>query len=179
MPRVNLYLTGFMATGKSTAGRALANRLGYAFYDSDAEIEKLTQRRIDEIFEHEGEEAFRRYEREFIESGHPSEGCVVSCGGGLITRPGMIELLKEKGVLICLFATVDTILERTQGNKNRPLLNVEDPKQRILDLLAAREPYYRQAGTMVLTDNRGLSEIVDHLRRVYLREAKEFLRRRA
>lgn len=177
LPGVNLYLVGFMATGKSTVGRTLAGRLGYEFYDSDAEIERQQGRTIPEIFAHEGEETFRRYEREFIEKGHPANRCVIACGGGLITQPGMIDLLKEKGVVICLYATTQTILQRTQGNRNRPLLDVEDPEKRIRDLLAEREPFYRKAGTMVLTDNRSLSSVVEHLRRVYLREANGFLLR--
>lgn len=176
-PEVNLYLVGFMATGKSTVGRGLSSRLGFHFYDSDAEIEHQQRRSVPEIFEQEGEEAFRRYERAFIESGHPETRCVVACGGGLVTRPGMIELLKSKGVVICLVATPQTILQRTRGNRNRPLLDVDDPEKRIRALLAEREPFYRRAGTMVLTDNRGLSEVVDHLRRVYLREAGGFKRK--
>lgn len=131
---------------------------------------------VPEIFAQEGEDAFRRYEWEFIESGHPDSNSVVACGGGLVTQPGMIELLKEKGVLICLFASTETILQRTQGNRNRPLLNVDDPAKRIRDLLAQRAPFYQRAGTMILTDNRGLSDVVDHLQRVYAREAKAFLR---
>jgi shikimate kinase len=178
LPGVNLYLVGFMATGKSTVGRALAGRLGYEFYDSDIEIERLKKMSIPEIFEKEGEGAFRRYERDFIDGGHPDSRCVVACGGGLITQPGMIDLLKQKGVVICLYATTRTILQRTQGNKSRPLLDVDDPEKRIADLLAEREPFYRQAGTLVLTDNRSLSSVVEHLRRIYLRDASAFLARR-
>lgn len=166
-----------MATGKSTVGRALAQRLGYRFLDSDHEIERKQGRPIREIFEQEGEEAFRRCERKFIDDGHPDEGCVVACGGGLITQPGMLETLRKKGVLVCLYATPETILRRTQGNKNRPLLNVDDPKKAIQDLLAKREPFYRSAGTLVLTDGRSLGDVTNHLQRIYLREAREFLRR--
>lgn len=179
VPGVNLYLVGFMATGKSTVGRALAQRLGYRFFDSDHEIERQQNRPIREIFEEEGEVAFRRYERDFIERGHPPEGCVVACGGGLIAQPGMVDVLRSQGVIICLYATPETILRRTQGNKNRPLLNVSDPKKEISKLMAKREPFYRAAGTLVLTDNRSLGEVTSHLRRVYLREAAEFLKRRS
>ncbi|HLS28219.1 MAG TPA: shikimate kinase [Opitutales bacterium] len=175
-PGVNLYLVGFMATGKSTVGRALASRIGYRFCDSDAEIERRTGLSIPQIFEMEGEETFRRYEREFIEDGHPDSNCIVACGGGLVAQPGMTELLKKKGVVICLFATPETILKRTSGNRNRPLLNVDDPEKQIRDLMEKREPFYRRAGTMILTDNRSLSELVEHVQRVYLREAKSFLK---
>lgn len=174
LPGVNLYLVGFMATGKSTVGRVLASRLGYDFLDSDNRIEQEVGLAVPQIFEREGEAAFRRYERRFVESGHPSNHCVVACGGGLVTQPGMIELLKKKGVVICLYATTETILERTRGNRNRPLLEVEDPARRIQDLLKEREPFYRQAGTLVLTDNRTLGDVVEHLKRIYLREARDF-----
>lgn len=177
LPGVNLYLVGFMATGKSTVGRVLASRLGYDFLDSDVRIEHEVGMAVPQIFEREGEEAFRRYERQFVESGHPSDHCVVACGGGLVTQPGMIELLKKKGVVICLYATTQTILERTRGNRNRPLLEVEDPARRIQELLKAREPFYRKAGTLVLTDNRTLGDVVDHLKRIYLREARHFQER--
>lgn len=173
---VNIYLVGFMATGKSTVGRALAYRLGYDFLDSDLEIERRVGKPVRAIFETEGEAAFRKYEREFIESGHPESRCVIACGGGLVTQPGMIEMLKEKGVVICLYASSETILQRTQGNKSRPLLDAEDPEKRIRELLAEREPIYRRAGTLVLTDNRGLSDVVEHLRRIYMREADSFMR---
>lgn len=160
-----------MATGKSTVGRILASRLGYRFFDSDAEIERCRGLSIPEIFAREGEAAFRECERRFIEEGHPERGCVVACGGGLVTAPGMIETLKSKGVVICLYATVPTILRRTRGNRNRPLLEVDDPEGRIRELLAKREPFYRRAGTLVLTDNRALTDVVEHLKRIYQREA--------
>jgi len=163
-----------MGTGKSTVGRHLANRLGMAFIDADHEIEKRAGATIPEIFEKLGEGAFRRMEREFVENGHPREGCVVACGGGMVTQEGMIELLHERGVVICLTATPETIYQRTKNNPNRPLLNVADPLGRIREMLAEREPWYRRVGTQVLTDFRPMSEIIAHVQRVYLREAKEF-----
>jgi shikimate kinase len=173
-PKVNLYLVGFMGTGKSTVGRVLAQRLGMALLDSDAEIERRAGTTIAEIFETRGEATFRELEREFVESGHPAEGCIVSCGGGLVLQEGMIARLRQRGVVVCLTARPETILARTQTHKTRPLLNVADPLGRITELLATREPVYRAAGTQVLTDYRPLGEIVAHVQRVYLREAREF-----
>jgi shikimate kinase len=86
----------------------------------------------------------------------------------------MLELLKSKGVVICLQASVETILKRTHGSKHRPLLNVDDPLERIRTLYAQREPIYRQAGTSILTDGRPLNDIVAHVIRTYRREAAEF-----
>jgi hypothetical protein len=90
----------------------------------------------------------------------------------------MLEALQTRGVVICLHATVETILRRTAGNRARPLLNVEDPEQRIRTLYAAREPIYRRSGSVILTDNRPQIDIVQHVLRVYRRDAEDFLRAR-
>lgn len=171
---VNLYLVGFMGTGKSTVGRQVAQRLGMNAIDSDHEIERRAGRPIAQIFAEQGEAAFRKLEREFVLSGHPAHGQVVSCGGGLVLQDGMIAELRKRGVVICLTASPETILRRTETNKNRPLLNVDHPLQRIREMLEQRNPFYRSAGTEVLTDSRSLPEIVAHVQRVYLREARSF-----
>jgi shikimate kinase len=173
---VNLYLVGFMGTGKSTVGRAVAHRIGFTAIDSDHEIERLTARTIPELFATEGEAAFRARERAFIESGHPTQRTLVACGGGLVVQPGAIELLKERGVLICLHASIETILERTSRNRHRPLLNVENPEERVRTLYAEREAIYRRTGTLVLTDSRPLNDIVAHVIRVWRRESLDFAR---
>ena len=165
--RPNLYLVGFMASGKSTAGRMVSRKLGFRLIDSDQAIEKTAGKPITEIFDEQGEEAFRALELEFMESGHPGSGCVVSCGGGLVVPPGMAELVASKGVAICLSAKLETILTRTQGRSNRPLLNVPDPETRIRELLAVREPRYQAVGNVVSTDDRTTAEVSAHIMRVY------------
>jgi shikimate kinase len=175
---VNLYLVGFMGTGKTTVGRAVAHKLGFALLDSDHEIERQQARSIPEIFAQEGEPAFRAMEREFVERGHPAERTVVSCGGGLVVQPGMLELLQTKGVVVCLHASVETILERTARNQGRPLLAVENPEERIRTLFTQREPVYKRAGTVILTDSRPLHDIVGHVLRAWRRDAGDFIRQR-
>lgn len=172
----NLYLVGFMGTGKSTVGRLVARQLGFEFIDSDQEIERRQGRPVSQIFAEQGEAAFRAMEREFIEAGHPAQRCVVSCGGGLVVPPGMLELLRRRGVIVCLHAPLETILQRTRHSTHRPLLAVENPEQRIRDLYAQREPVYRRAGTMVLTDKRPLREIAAHVLRIYRQEAGQLRR---
>jgi shikimate kinase len=171
---VNLYLVGFMGTGKTTVGRAVAQRIGFACVDSDHEIERLSGRTIAEIFAADGEAAFRRMEREFVETGHPAARTVVACGGGMVIQAGILERLRERGVVICLHASLETILARTGRQSSRPLLNVEDPALRIRTLYAQREPIYRSAGTVVLTDSRPQREVVAHVIRVWERDARDF-----
>lgn len=172
--RVNLYLVGFAGTGKSTVGRQLAQKLGYTLLDVDHEIEKTQGREIPRIFAEQGEAAFRAMEREFIERGHPAEGCVVSCGGGLVIQEGMQAALKRRGVVICLHASIATVLERTGRANNRPLLAGENREEKLRALYAAREPLYRRTGTMILTDSRPLRETVAHVLRVYQEEARDW-----
>lgn len=167
----NLYLVGFMGVGKTTIGRAVAQRLDLRMIDSDHEIEAKAGLPITEIFARLGEPAFREMERDFIENGHPGSGCVIACGGGLIVQPGMLEKVRSLGVLMCLHASIETILHRTASQRHRPLLNVEDQEQRIRSLFAQREPLYRQAGTMILTDARPQGDIVAHVVRSYRRDA--------
>jgi shikimate kinase len=176
---VNLYLVGFMGTGKTTVGRAVAHRIGFHLLDSDHEIERLQGKSIPEIFAREGEPAFRVMEREFIEHGHPATRTLVACGGGLVVQPGMLEMLKGKGVVICLHASIESILARTARQRNRPLLDVEDPEARIRTLYAAREPIYRASGTLILTDSRPLADIAAHVIRAWRRDAAEFARARS
>jgi shikimate kinase len=173
----NLYLVGFAGTGKTTVGRMVARQCGRRFLDSDHEIERAAGRPVSEIFAAEGEPAFRALERQFIESGHPASGCVVACGGGLIIPDGMLELVQSRGVVVCLHAPVETILERTGRATHRPLFPAEDREQRVRDLYTRREPVYRRAGTVVLTTARPLKDIVAHVVRVYQREAREFAAR--
>lgn len=167
----NLFLIGFMAVGKSHLGRMVADTLGFKFFDTDQMIEEQAGRTISEIFESEGELAFRTMEKALITSGLPESACVVSCGGGLPVPEGMIELLKSKGVVVALFASVDSILERTARNGNRPLLQVNNPEEKIRDLLNERTPIYLDADVSISTDERSTSEIVSSIIRAYRKHA--------
>jgi shikimate kinase len=161
-------------------GRVVAHRIGFKCVDSDHEIEKKAGKAISQIFASEGEAAFRALERRFVEEGHAPSGLVVACGGGLVVQPGMVELLAKRGVVVCLHASIETILARTgRHGRTRPLLDVEDPDAKARALYAEREPIYRNAGTVILTDSRPLSEVASHVIRVWRRESADFVRRAA
>ena len=159
-----------MGTGKSSLGRALSRRWHCPFADTDHLIEKKIQMPIRDFFAQKGEAAFRELERECVEKWIPSAGAVISCGGGLVMPDGMIERLKTKGIVVCLFASPETILRRTQSTNHRPLLQTEDPEARIRELMAQREPTYLRAGTSVLTDGRNFLDLTIAIERIYRRE---------
>lgn len=163
----NLYLIGFMAVGKSHLGRIVADTLGYKFFDTDQMIEEQAGRTIPEIFESEGESHFRALEKTVITTGLPESACVVSCGGGLAVPEGMMDLLKSKGVVLALFASVDSIVKRAARNANRPLLQVNNPEEKIRDLLDERTPIYLDSDVCISTDERPTSEIVSAIIRAY------------
>ena len=159
-PAPNLYIVGFMGVGKSTIGRKVARELGYHFIDSDKEIEKKTGQKISEIFANEGELAFREMEREFINNGHPESRCVVSCGGGLVVSKGVVKILKKKGLVISLFASTKSIIERIGRDRTRPLLDIDYPEERVRKMMAEREPIYKCAGNCITTDDQSVTEVV-------------------
>lgn len=171
-PLPNLYLIGFMGTGKTSVGREVAKRLRMRFIDSDWMIEHEQGRAISDIFAVEGEPYFRSLERRFVVEGHPHTGCVVSCGGGLPLQPGMAEELRSRGVVICLFAPVETILARTAQNDRRPLLQAPDREARVRALIAEREPIYMGMGIGVFAGGEHLAGVVNNVLRVYRREIR-------
>lgn len=156
-----------MGTGKSAVGRKVATHLGMQFVDSDHAIESDEGIPVSKIFELHGEPYFRNLERKFIFEGHADRGLVVSCGGGLIIQPGLLEHMKTVGLVIALYASPDTILERISGDINRPLLQVPDPRAKIIELLQIRDPVYRNVGLGIITDGRPIHEVADHVIRLY------------
>lgn len=172
----NLYLLGFMGTGKSALGKKVAVKLGLNFLDSDAEIEKSEGKSISDIFAQKGEAYFRQLEKKFIESGHPDSGCVISCGGGMTCSEGMPELVKSKGVCIVLFTTPEEVYARTANNDKRPLLNVDDKLSKIRELMEKRRPYYMKSG-IAIAANAPIKNTLDHIIRIYASRCKAFARK--
>lgn len=143
----SIALIGMMGTGKSFIGTALAEYLGLQFIDVDSFIMEQESRTIPEIFAQDGEEAFRAMEFQAIsallESGSAPK--VLATGGGCVTHPETLALLKEESILVALTADVETIYERIKGCTNRPLLQTEDPKRALQTLMEQRAPLYAQA----------------------------------
>ncbi|MFT3989936.1 MAG: shikimate kinase [Luteolibacter sp.] len=146
-PPKNIVLIGFMGSGKSTVGRELHQRLGYPLIDMDQVIEQRAGKPITAIFADEGEDAFRNLETQLLEelSDPAAPRRIISTGGGVIGRGENRELLRHLGYVVWLHAPVEVILERTGRNKDRPLLNTENPAEKIAALLAVREPLYRES----------------------------------
>lgn len=129
-------------------GRLVARQLGLGFVDTDEAIEAKASRRISEIFATEGELAFRALERQVLEDLTAREGLVIATGGGLICQPGNLEILQQRALVICLWASAETIWERVKHQTHRPLLQVADPQAEISRLLAIREPFLSAGGCL-------------------------------
>jgi 3-dehydroquinate synthase len=150
----NIFLVGLMGAGKTTIGRLLARRLGMRFIDSDHAIEARTGASIPWIFEIEGEASFRRREADMIRELSAQEGIVLATGGGAVLNPDSRALLAARGTVIYLRASVGSILARTSHDKNRPLLQTPDPRKKLEELTAQREPLYREIADMVIDTGR-------------------------
>jgi 3-dehydroquinate synthase len=150
----NIFLVGLMGSGKTTVGRALAKQLGLRFIDSDHEIESRTGASISWIFEIEGEDSFRKREADAIRDLTARKGIVLATGGGAVINPENRRYLKERGVVIYLRASVNNVLQRTMHDRNRPLLQTDDPKKKIEELSRQREPFYAEVADIVIDTGR-------------------------
>jgi shikimate kinase len=164
----NLVLIGFMGSGKTSIGRLVAARLGFDFVDTDAWIEARTGRSVTRLFEEEGEAVFRRHEREAVAAVALMVRTVIATGGGLPVDPANLASLREHALLICLWAGPETIWERVRRQVHRPLLRTADPQARIRELLAEREPFYRQADVLVNTQSRSIQQVAQYVATQFL-----------
>lgn len=159
--RRNIVLTGFMGTGKTTVGRLLAAELGYDFVDTDEMIKSRMGRPISEIFQEMGEAAFRQMEADLAQELANQEGLVISTGGRLMLDPANVAALSRQGRVFCLVATPEEILTRLKNDKEhpRPLLEVPEPGERIVELLRERGEGYARF-PQVATNNKHPSDII-------------------
>ena len=177
----NIILIGYMGCGKSTIGRELAQKSEMEFIDTDEWIEKREGITISEIFATKGEEYFRNLETECLREFEKEKACVksflqknkesadrkgkvISVGGGLPMREENRRLLRQIGQVIYLKAEPETVYERIKTDTTRPLLQTENPKQKIKDMMAAREERYQSAAqTIVVVDGKNVSEILEEV----------------
>ena len=169
----SVFLTGFMGVGKSKVGSLLAWRMKRDFLDTDELIEAHDGRAISSIFEQEGEAYFRELEHTCVVEACARSDVIVSLGGGAIVCSRNLEAVRSAGVLVCLQADVDTILDRVSRRDDRPLLyglSEVEKRRKIESMLVARAPYYNQAHIKMLSNEVAtpeetadrLAELLEH-----------------
>ncbi len=158
----NIFLIGPMGAGKTTIGRQLARELKMPFYDSDRVIEQHTGASIPLIFDVEGEDGFRKREQAAIDELTSKQNIVLATGGGAVLREQNRKYLAERGTTFYLFTDLESLLERTHKDKNRPLLHAEESPETILGkLMQQRDPLYRQTADHIIdTGNSSIRGVI-------------------
>lgn len=156
-----------MGTGKTEVGTQLSRMLDMRLIDVDTEIEAGQGMKITDIFGTFGEQRFREIETAMIRKIAAMENVIISTGGGAVLREENMEALRANGMIFCLTATPATILRRTSGSADRPLLNVEDPLAKIRELLEFRRPFYEKAGKMIDTEARTPMQVAEEIVEIF------------
>jgi len=160
---VNVALIGFMGAGKSSVGHLVAEQLHFDYLDTDDVIQSRAGRTITEIFAMDGEPAFRKLESDLVKELATRTRTVISTGGGLPVNPENLACLKTYALVVCLWASPEKIWERVRHQTHRPLLHNPDPQKKIRDLLAVREPFYKQADVLLNTELRSVREVAQQV----------------
>ncbi len=158
-----IVFIGMMGCGKSSVGKAFSTRFGLPFYDSDDEVVDVAGRSISDIFETDGEPAFRELEKDTIDKLLNHGACIISVGGGAVTTPAALASIKAQGVSVWLNVDVDALLNRLSGDTSRPLLQATNPSNILNSLLEQRTPLYEQADLCVDVDGRNVDDLVMHI----------------
>lgn len=163
---MNIVLIGYRGTGKTAVGKGLADRLGLAFCDADDLVEERIGQSIEEIVAKKGWEFFREHEQTVIRELSGTDGTVIATGGGAVLNPENVMLLKQNGRLIWLIADPDTVIARMQADagswQRRPSLTGGSPEDETGAVMAARNPFYREAADLsVDTSGKTVDQIVD------------------
>ncbi len=162
-PARAVILAGFMGTGKSVVGQQLSQRLGLKLVELDELIEQATGRSIPDIFAEEGEGAFRDYESQALGQAAAQTSVVISTGGGVLIREDNLKTLRKAGPIFCLQASADTLYQRTRRSDYRPLLQGDDPRAALEQLLQERQPVYARADYAVPTEGLGIEQVADQI----------------
>lgn len=171
MPK-NIVLVGFMGTGKSVTGKALADQLGYTFVDMDEAIEERTGRKISDIFATEGEAYFRELERELTRELSAQTDLIIATGGGIVLNPANMEDFTRNGMVVCLHTDPDRILQRVAQQQHRPLLEGDTEKAHaIRTLLEKRKPLYDAIPIAIDTTNHAAADTATEILALYRAQA--------
>ncbi|CCQ94823.1 Shikimate kinase [[Clostridium] ultunense Esp] len=168
----NIILIGFMGAGKTSVGKALAERLHWKWIDTDAEIERRAGKRIPNIFHNYGEEGFRKMETEVLHHLLQSSGQVISTGGGIVLRKENRDVMVRHGKVVYLKADLPELISRLRGS-DRPLLQ-GDMEGKIKELWTARKGFYDFASVTVETTNRSIDDIVEEILQRLINVQKSF-----
>jgi shikimate kinase len=160
---MNVYLVGFMGTGKTAVAREVSNKSGLTFVEMDKLIEEKEQCSINKIFENKGEACFRQLEKEILRQIALRDDQIVSCGGGVVLDEENIETMKRTGLIICLEAPAEVIYKRIKHHAHRPLLNVDKPREKIEQLLKKRKSFYSKADFSIDTNQLNIKEVAQEV----------------
>ena len=174
----NIVLVGFMGTGKTAVAKLLAQNTGMVYVSTDDLIEEKEKTTISNIFSKKGEEYFREIEKEVIHQVSEDNNQVIDAGGGVVINSENMAELRKNGVIVCLWASVETIYARTKKKSHRPLLKVEDPVSRIKELMDKRRQFYEKADYHIETSNLSLEETVEAVKNVKSKQSKDYEKRK-
>lgn len=166
---MNIVLFGFMATGKTSVGKVIAEKLGMNYVSTDDKIVLKEKKPIKEIFEKDKEPYFRAVEKDIVKKLSSEDNLVIDTGGGVVIDKENITNLGKNGVLILLCADEDSILKRVENDTSRPLLNVSDRALKIKELLQKRKPFYSQISIKINTSGKTIEEVADEVIKIYKR----------
>ncbi len=161
----NIFLVGFMGAGKTSVGRILAQKLQLVFCDLDEAMEKELGMTIPEIFSRHGEGLFRDAESKMLRSMAQRESQVIATGGGVVLREENWEVMQREGVTVYLKAPAEVLYDRVKNKTSRPLLLVENPFEKVRDLLSMRIPFYEKADLIIDTEGVSPEIVAEEIRK--------------
>lgn len=167
MKRTNVILVGFMGTGKTSVGREIAARRGMSFVDMDERIVQQQGKAVSRIFAEDGEPTFRAMERAMVGELAVGTNQVIAPGGGIVLNPLNIQDFAATGIVVCLRASVETLLKRLEGDTTRPLLAAPDKKERMQALMEARKALYDAVPYQVETSGLDVKAVADRILAIY------------
>lgn len=153
----NVYLIGMMGAGKTVTAKALAQQTGRSFVDIDQVIQKNTNMTINEIFQKKNEDFFRQEEKKALEEVSKGQNLIVATSGGVVLDSSNIDKMKQTGEVVYLEASLDTLWNRVQNKKDRPLLHTEDPRLKLNEIFTQRQSLYLLASNGMIIKTDGLS----------------------